>query len=81
MAARIQDVVGLTFGTILKARCQPEGSSREIPLQGKKASARTVVVSSAALKAVETLKEARNAGDDQVMFPGGETINPANKWA
>ncbi len=79
MAARIQDLVGLTFGTILKAKQQPDGT-REVELPAKKASSRSVIISAPTHSAVEAFCKERKAGDDEVMFPAGDGINPANKW-
>ena len=78
-ALRIQDAVGLTFGSVMQLRADQDGY-RKLHITAKKSTARTVMLSQETIDAVKSYQVAMGASDSRVMFPPGDGINPANKW-
>lgn len=78
LAGRIQDVVGIPFGHITKAK--KKGDTREVYLDAKKSTARNVVIPEATVQAVEEYRKAVGKDDADIMFEPGAANNPANKW-
>ena len=80
MAARIQDIVGLTFGNILALDIKQ--GKRVLDLPHKKTESRPVLITQRSYDAVQDFKnEQKNATDDTVMFPPGQdSKRPTSKW-
>ena len=78
-ALRIQDAVGLTFGSITQIRPDKDGF-RKLFIAGKKTSARTVVVDAKTIAAIKTYQDERGADNSDIIFPPGDGRDPANKW-
>ena len=78
-ALRIQDAVGLTFGSITQIRADKDGF-RKLFIAGKKTSARTVVVDKKTIAAIKAYQDERGADNSDIIFPPGDGRDPANKW-
>ena len=78
-ALRIQDAVGLTFGSITQIRADKDGF-RKLFIAGKKTSARTVVVDAKTIAAIKAYQDERGADNSDIIFPPGDGRDPANKW-
>ena len=79
-ALRIQDAVGLTFGSITNLVADRNGF-RYLELAPKKTSARTVVIDSKTFAAIKAYQENIGATPKDVMFEPGDGRNPADKWS
>ena len=78
LAGRIQDVVGIPFGHITKAK--KKGDTREVHLDAKKSTERNVVIDEATVEAVKEYQDSVGKSDSEIMFEPGSVNNPANKW-
>ena len=78
-ALRIQDAVGLTFGSVTQLKADQDGY-RKLHITAKKSTARTVMLSQETVDAVKAYQVSMNASNSKVMFPPGDGTNPANKW-
>ena len=78
-ALRIQDVVGLTFGSVTKLKADRDGYLR-LHITAKKSSARTVMLKQETIEAVKAYQVYMHASDSDEMFKAGVASNPANKW-
>ena len=78
-ALRIQDAIGLTFGTITQQTADEKGYIK-LHLAAKKTTARTVTVDSETIAIVKVYQNRFRYSDSDIMFPPGEGQDPANKW-
>ena len=78
LGARIQDVVDTSFGSVIKAKKAAYG--RIVILAAKKSDARQVPVTEDTVNAVQEYQKSIKAKDEDIMFPGGDGKDPANKW-
>ena len=78
-ALRIQDAVGLTFGSITQIRADKDGF-RKLFIAGKKTSSRTVVVNEQTVAAIKAYQVEIGADNSDYIFEPGKGRNPANKW-
>ena len=78
-ALRIQDAVGLTFGSITQLKPNKEGYY-SLNIVGKKSSARNVMIDETTIAAIKAYQDEIRAKNDDIMFPPGYGRNPANKW-
>ena len=78
-ALRIQDAIGLTFGSITLPKPDDDGHIK-LHIKAKKSSARSIIIDKWAVDAVKAFQKKIRASDSDIMFPPGNGKNPANKW-
>ena len=78
-ALRIQDAIGLTFGSVTNLRAD-KGGCVKLHITAKKSTARFVTLDQKTVNAVKAYQDSIGASDSTEMFPAGSGTNPANKW-
>ena len=78
-ALRIQDVVGLTFGSVTQLKADEDGCVK-LHIRAKKSTARSVMLDRETVDAVKAYQDSIGATDSKIMFPAGGGRIEANKW-
>ena len=79
-ALRIQDAVGLTFGSVTQLKADKDGCVK-LHITAKKSNARLVTLDHETVNAVKAYQDSIGAPDSKVMFEAGFQNIPANKWS
>jgi len=81
MAARAQDIIGISYGLILDGKLIKEGGYYEVNLEPKKTKGRITYVQMNTYKEVELLMAEKNHDKDTIIFDKGlNKTNPWNMW-
>ena len=80
MAARAQDIIGISYGLILDGKLIKEGKHEyyEVNLEPKKTKGRITYVQMNTYKEVELLMAEKKHNKESIMFEKG--LNKANPW-